>query len=447
MAWQMGSVLLFLFLTVGSVYAGEIDLLGGFDDPTVVEAGMGLDVANVSCRHFSGYAKLGTTYNIAHDAPDVLETDWRGLSRLRTELQVEADYRLWRWKFFVSAKGWYDFVYSINGRSRYTSWVLDTYEEGAELREAFMQGEVTDNLDVKIGRQVVAWGRSDNFRVTDILNPLDNLEPGLTDIEDLRLPVTMSKIDYFSGDWRLALIAVHEHRYSKLPPFGSDFYFAPISLSSEDKSPTTLGNTGLALEVQGNFAGWDISLYGAHIYNDQLTLIPSWPMVGEHRRISMAGAAMSVACGDFLYILEAAHFRGLRFMTDYNRDYARTDLLTGIEYRGFTDTVISVDLLNRHLHNFRAILVDSPEFPQEDQPQAALRITRGFLNDQLDLTALLIIQGKRAQDGALQRFTAKYDLADNWSMTGGAIFYQSGTRAMIGVDDNDRLFLEIRLDF
>ena len=245
----------------------------------------------------------------------------------------------------------------------------------------------------------------------------------------------------------LAAIAVHEHRYSKLPPFSSDFYPAPASPPAEEKPADNLENTGLAFEVQGIFTGWDVSLYGAHIYNDQLTIVPSPSTVGEHRRISMAGAALNAASGNFLYILEAAHFRGLRFMADYHRDYARTDLLAGIEYRGFTDTTISVDLLNRHLHHFRSILAYSPESPQRDQAQAALRITRELLNNQLTLTALLIVQGERAQDGAMQRFTAKYDLVDNWSMTGGAIFYQSGVGAMANAGNNDRLFLEIRLDF
>ncbi|MBU0908880.1 MAG: hypothetical protein KJ717_04875, partial [Proteobacteria bacterium] len=108
---------------------------------------------------------------------------------------------------------------------------------------------------------------------------------------------------------------------------------------------------------------------------------------------------------------------------------------------------ISVDLVNRHLHDYRPILKDSPEFPQRDASQVALRITHELLNNRLNLTALLIVMGERAQDGALGRFTATYDLADNWSMTGGMVFYQSGNGVMANAGDNDRVFLEIRLDF
>jgi len=425
--------------------AAEIDLFKGFEEAS--QPGKEVISPDNDSSLFSGYAKLGTTYNTAHHAPTAGETDWRGLSRLRAELQLEADYQLRQWRLFASAKGAYDFAYTINGRSDYTSEVLDEYEWEAELREAFVQGALTDSLDVKLGRQIVVWGRSDNFRVTDILNPLDNREPGLTDIEDLRLPTTMSKLDYFRGNWQLSVIAVHEHRFDKLPPFGSDFYPAALPAPHEEKPAATLDNTGLALELQGIFSGWDISFYGADVYNDQSTIVPSVPLTQVHRRIKMAGAAMNLAQGNFLYILEAAHFRGLRFMTYYATDYNRTDLLAGIEYRGFTDTTISVDLVNRHLHDYRPILKDSPEFPQRDASQVALRITHELLNNRLNLTALLIVMGERAQDGALGRFTATYDLADNWSMTGGMVFYQSGNGVMANAGDNDRVFLEIRLDF
>lgn len=328
----MKTVLLFLlfFAVISTASAddntNEDDLFMGFGDDTTTHQSQ--PSAEALLGHLSGYAKLGATYNIAHHAPNHGETDWRGLSRLRAELQVEADYRLKEWKLFVSGKGFYDFAYAINGRSGYTSAVPDEYEKEIELREAHLQGALSDAFDLKIGRQIVVWGRSDNFRVADILNPLDNREPGLTDIEDLRLPLVMTKLDYFTGNWNLALIAIHEHRYDKNPPFGHDFY---PETTSENKPAHTMENTEIAVELKGIFAGWDISLYGARIYNDQPTFVPSATVIQEHRRVTMTGAAMNFVRGNFLYIFETAHFRGLQFMNDYGTDYNRTDILAGIE--------------------------------------------------------------------------------------------------------------------
>ena len=66
----------------------------------------------------------------------------------------------------------------------------------------------------------MVWGKSDNLRVTDVLNPLDNREPGLVDIEDLRLPTTMTKLDLYLGDWNLSGMVVHEVRFNKAPALG-----------------------------------------------------------------------------------------------------------------------------------------------------------------------------------------------------------------------------------
>ncbi len=429
----------------GDDNVNEDDLLMGFgDDTTIYQSQPSVEAL---FGHLSGYAKLGATYNIAHHAPDHVETDWRGLSRLRAELQVEGDYRLKGWKLLVSGKGSYDFAYAINGRTRYTSEVLNEYEKEIELRDAYLQGALNDAFDLKIGRQIVVWGRSDNFRVTDILNPLDYREPGLTDIEDLRLPLVMTKLDYFTGNWNLGLIAIHEHRYDKNPPFGHDFYPEITRSPPENKPSHTLENTEIAVELKGIFAGWDISFYGAMIYNDQPTFVPSAPIFQEHRRVIMAGTSMSIVRGNFLYIFEAAHFRGLQFMNDYGTDYNRTDILAGIEYMGFAETTISFDIVNRHIHGFDRILEGSPESPKRNDGQAALRINRDFMNDTLALTALFISFGERAQHGAIQRFTATYDIADGWSMTGGVALYQSGSGTMKNVGDNDRVFMEIRCDF
>lgn len=434
-------------ITCASDNADEDGLFSGFDDAAPLKEEKYLPPDRPFSNRLSGYTKLGTTYNFAHHVPKEGETDWRGLSRLWAELQLEATIPLKTFKLFAVGKGFYDAAYSINGRSDYTTEVLDDYEKEIELREAYLQGTLIQSLDIKAGRQIVVWGRSDNIRVTDILNPLDNREPGLTDIEDLRLPMVMTKLDYYYRDWNLGLVAIHERRFDKNPSFGHDFYPGATESPHEEIPAHTMENTEYAAELKGMFSGWDISIYGARVYNNQGTFVPETPVSIEHRRIYMTGTAMSIAKGNILYILEAAHFRRLRFMTDYGNDYNRTDLLAGIEYSGFTDTIISFDIANRHIHGFSKILEDSPESPKRNEYQTALRISRDFMNDNLSLTVLLIYLGKRAQNGAIQRLAAEYDITDGWSITGGAVFYESGIGAMKNAGDNDRLFMEIRHDF
>lgn len=213
------------------------DILEGFDNEVEdAKSESPEQEQKPSIYSLDGYIKLGASYNIAHDAPEPGKTDWRGLSRLRPEMQLDLSARFSKsWQAFVSGKGSYDFAYEIRGRDEFTEPVLDNYEKELELREAYVLGSLSDNLDIKAGRQIVVWGKSDNIRVTDVLNPLDMREPGLTDIEDLRLPVTMTRLDYYIGKLSLTGIALHEIRFNKNPEYGSDFYPAATPLPLEDK--------------------------------------------------------------------------------------------------------------------------------------------------------------------------------------------------------------------
>ncbi len=214
----------------------------------------------------------------------------------------------------------------------------------------------------------------------------------------------------------------------------------------EEIPSRTLENMEFGLELNGTFNGWDVSFYGAHYFNDQATFSPTEPLTLMHEKVSMIGSSLSVARGNMLYIAELAHIRGLHFMNDYGRDYNRSDLLAGIEYNGWPDTLISLDYVIRYLHHYDAILDSSPENPKRTDNQIACRISRHFIQDLLELEALLLLNGGRGQRGAMQRFSAQYDITDNWSMKAGMQFYQARNGPLSAVGDINRVFLELRFD-
>ena len=66
------------------------DVLEGFDDETVrTDTGKLEDTKTSSVFSLDGYFKVGASYNFAHHKPGAGETDWRGLSRLRPEVNLE----------------------------------------------------------------------------------------------------------------------------------------------------------------------------------------------------------------------------------------------------------------------------------------------------------------------------------------------------------------------
>ncbi len=373
---------------------------------------------------------------------------WDGLTRLRTELFLELNGTFSKsWKVRMSSKAFYGLAYRINGRNDYTREILDEYEEDLELFECYIMGSLSRSLDIKVGRQIVVWGKSDYIRVTDVLNPLDQQLPGLTDIEYLRLPVTMTRADYFIGNWSFTGIAVHEHRYNKRPVFGSDFYFFSGPEPHEDMPANNFRNTEFAAAINGTFSGWDISLYFADIFDDK-PYIDQTSMQMKHADITMAGATSNVAVGNWLYTVEAAYFSDMNFSLPQGETFSRTDIMGGVEYSGINDMTFNIEAANRHVHDYENVLRTAPVMVKRNLFQTVFRVSRNFMNETLTLTFLASTYGSKGQDGATQRLTAEYDVTDAIKMTLAAVFYKSGDLTEFeNIGDNDRLYMEIKYSF
>ena len=100
---------------------------------------------------------------------------------------------------------------------------------GLEFNEAYVDISdfLVEKLDVKIGRQRVAWGTADKFNPTDNLNPKD-----LQDIFDFgrHLGSNAIKASYYLGDYTLTGILIPVFTPAVLPP--SDWLQAFESPSS-----------------------------------------------------------------------------------------------------------------------------------------------------------------------------------------------------------------------
>ena len=346
-------------------------------------------------------------------------------------------------KFKVNIKAYYDSIYDIRGEEKYSSDELSELRSEIELFDAYLEGKILDNLDFKIGRQIVVWGRSDTIRVTDILNPIDNRRPGMIDIEDLRLPVTMAKFDYFVGDWRITPIAILEQRFSKSPPFGSDFYPVPLK-KPEDKS---YSDVNYALSVGGEFTGWDVNFYAAKTRDDAGYLDLNSKATWKHDKVTMVGSALNVLSGSWLFKSELAYFDGLKYSTTGDKEFKRTDLLFGVEYNGITDTLISYDISSRHIHSYNKRLLEEQNPLKKYDYQHALRVSSDFLNATIKANYLISLYGEKLDEGGFQRAWVKYDLLDGVNINLGVVDYIGGSKLFDSIKNNDLIFVDISYSF
>jgi hypothetical protein len=428
------------------------ELLDGFSDQTLTADDPRPPAPPIlpSWLELQGGVSLWAIANIAQQPPAPGEPDYRGLSMLRTtgELIADTQYRGWRGRVGVTA--FYDAAYSLNGqRSRYTDAFLDEYETELELQEAYLQGTLFPSLDIKCGRQIVVWGSSDTIRVTDIINPLDQRVPGMVDVRFLRLPVTITRLDYYKDGWNVTGLLIHEPRFTKLPVYNGEFFPFNRAISESDDPDWSLEDQQFGLAVNGIFSGWDMSLYAASVFDPvgYVGISGSGGLLRYHDRAAMFGGALTVAAGNWLVKGETAYWSGLRYATTED-DKDRFDILAGLEYSGFDETMISAECANRHILDFEQQMAQPPDGQQQDWTQYSLRITRDFYNDRLQLTILLSSFGLLLTDGGFARAQLEYELNEHAAITGGTVFYRSGDfPGFNDIGNNDRIFTKLEYRF
>ena len=365
------------------------------------------------------------------------------ISSFKSSLLLDYEHKFENgWRFKTNGKWYYDAVYDVRDEA-YSNDELKAQRHETELFDAYVEGSLTDKLDVKLGRQVVVWGRSDTIRITDVLNPLDNRRPGMVDIEDLRLPVAMAKLDFFWGDWRVTPLAVLEQRFSKNPAFGSAFNPQPNPhLGEKDYTDVTY-----ALSVGGEFSGWDVNFYAARVHDDTGYVKFGAKPIFTHDKVNMYGTALNVLSGAWLFKTELAYFDGLKYSTTQEKEFSRTDALVGLEYKGIADTMISYDVSLRHFNSYDNRLQKELFPTDEDTYQHAFRVSSDFMNATLTANYLISLYGKKLDEGGFQRAWVKYELGEGVYTNFGVVDYIGGSRLFDSIKKNDMAFVDISYSF
>jgi hypothetical protein len=141
-------------------------------------------------------------------------------------------------------------------------------------------------FDVRLGKQIYAWGRADVFNPTDNLSSWDYSD--ILDIEDEKIGVLSARVEYYLGNWTVEGVLVPSFAPSVLPDTNSrwfpdlpdslpnagyagqgDAYLNASHTYGEAVLPDDgIGSTQYAVRVSGSVRGWDFSLSWFDGYND-----------------------------------------------------------------------------------------------------------------------------------------------------------------------------------
>ena len=440
----------------------EKDILSEFDENNNIKHSDKTKetTGNEDWNIFSGFTGISLSYSFVQEPPEEnSNSDWSGLTITRPFFSLTFDTKLGKnWQSRISAKAFYDFAFSLKERDKFSNEVLNELEKEAEIREFYLEGTLFRSLDIRLGSQILVWGTADSLRVVDILNPTDNREYGMTDLEDVRIPIPMTRIDYYLGSYKMQAVAVHQIKFNKSAPAGSDYN--PTKTDIKEVVPeSNAENTEYGLAFHGTFIGWDASIHWAKYFDDEahlfitdLNFVPGVGLVpsleNRHSRLTMSGIALSINSGNYIWKAEAASFWGMGFNNVKEKKFTATEILIGTEYSGWSDTSLIIESGVKHFNDFDTRLEAEPDYQLEDRIATTVNFMQDYYNQTLHLQILGTMIGDWGDDGGLNRVSLEYDAMDAFSIKGGVMIYQSGDSLFFqSLNVNDRIFFEARFSF
>ena len=361
---------------------------------------------------------------------------------------------------------------STNGSS---AFVADDGTFALKLREAYIdwKGEM---LALRIGRQIVSWGKADDIQITDVLNPRDETNVVAADYSESKLGVDAVRLSLLTEKTQVDAYWIPFFTPSILPlakgnPLHSRIFPEevdgvginyPEKYDDFELPEKRLSKSELALRASSYTSVADLSLYGFYGWDD-LPLIRYNPNIvfgdgedmpatsysidvtGEYKRMYMIGADAAIPAGDFVFRLEGAYFPKRHFQTnansqlfmynDENRPASKkTHQLLGLAGLDWTPSggwTITAQYIADGVIDYDSDL-DRNEF----QHQATLSIEKSILNETLTIMA----------SGALDLwdFSSASELELDYKLTDAITLSLIGDLYLEGPDNKEGLYGEYR---
>lgn len=363
----------------------------------------------------------------------------------------------------VQLKALPTFTESLDGKAeaRITNSAVG---EDAETRNRLLEGYVTarfEKADLRLGKQIVAWGRADGINPTDNLTPRD-FTLMLPFEDDQRFGTPAAKLDaYLSPEYTLTVFATPFFEPSKIP-------LPTDGVTFVEKQPArNLSNTEVGLKLNQVGAGFDWSVS----YFRGFSLLPDLRLIGtalagpiqelHYDRITVLGADFARNYGRFGFRGEVAYVdtadnRGddpgiknpyLYWIAGADRTFF-DNLNVNVQFfqrrvRNYHDPENIVDLLERGIAIQNAILDG-----QRDRISNGIsfRVSNKWFNDTLEAEIFAAVNLTR--NDSFWRPLLTYAFNDHWKGTTGAELYRGAEDTQYGgLKRNRSGFVELRYSF
>jgi len=333
---------------------------------------------------------------------------------------------------------------------------LDRSVAKPEVLEAFALWR-SEQFDVKLGKQIVAWGRADGINPTDNLTPR-NYSIQLPFEEDQRSGVSALKVNYFPDTQKtITFYLTPSFQPSKLPQSQArDIYFL-------DRQPTPTRSRwpfGLKFDMRGDQVDWSLSYFRG------FKLLPEWQasdsantVILHYPKIAVFGADVTVNLGRYGWRAELARVERdePQTVSGFRSNWM---LVTGVDRNFYDNLNVNVQLIlqqNGNVADLASIagsnernmaLVNAIRFNQESARKlgSTMRVGKKWLNDTLETELLVFSYFK--PNTSYWRPLLTYSFKDDMKITVGAELYYGKANTYFGSNKPIQgLFTELRYIF
>ncbi|HAF84917.1 MAG TPA: hypothetical protein DCG32_00810, partial [Sphaerochaeta sp.] len=141
------------------------------------------------------------------------------------------------------------------------------------LREAYLDLRF-DNMDIRVGKQQIIYGKAEGVFITDVVAPKDLREFLLPDFDEIRMGVTSAKLNYYFGNSSIEAVWAPVFTPTQMPAEGSiwsptmPFPITPTFDYSTAEIEPKLENSEYFLRFSSISSKADLEIVGGYFWSD-----------------------------------------------------------------------------------------------------------------------------------------------------------------------------------
>jgi len=337
-------------------------------------------------------------------------------SRARLRLELAADF---------------DVIYGFVSADAEKNWEIDD-ETGVDLNEAWLE-YATGGFDLRMGRQIIIWGKADGIQITDIISPPDYTESITRDLGEIRIPVDAARFRLLGDAVVAELVWIPVFEPAVQPSGNNPWAIRPdlpenthLSFTAADEPETTLENSEIALKVAAYLSGLDAAASVFYTWDDH----PAYHRVTRrdggtffidyaprHHRLTVLGLEFTRPWSDFVFRGEAACYIGKYLETDtVAMDPIKKDRLKwlgGVDWTPGNDWTVIAQLAGDWIMDYDSRLADDAH-----ELVATMSVSRQLMRQTLTLSNMLYYDLN--ENEIYVRPKADYALTDDFHLFVGA---------------------------